>query len=107
MIPRQCWDDIWVYHIVFEVLCVIGLLVRKERFYLEPHFSTLLMKNQEILMFNSGSVIIMALCKMHFEERTLVQVWMDMNPSLMMMKRVLLRVTTTGRDIKDLHIPLR
>ena len=39
------------------------------------------------------------------EARTLVLFWMDMNPSLVMMKRVFLRVTPTSMDIKDLHIP--
>ena len=46
------------------------------------------MKNQEILMFKGGSVIIMALQKMHLESSTLVLVWMDMTPSLMMMNMV-------------------
>ena len=45
------------------MLYVIGFLVRKERFYLEPQFSTLLLKNQEILMFKSGSVVIMTFWK--------------------------------------------
>ena len=61
MIPIQCWDDGYVYHIGFEVIYVIGLLFRKEKFYLKPQFSTLLLKNQEILMFKSGSVITMVL----------------------------------------------
>ena len=89
------------------MLYVIGFLVRKERFYLKPHFSTLLMKKQEILVFKSGSVIIIALWRMHLEERTLLLVCMDMTPSLMMMKRLLLRVVPTMRDIKDLQIPPR
>ena len=75
-------------------------------FYLEPQLSTLLMKNQEFLVFKSGSVIIMALWKMHLEARTLVLVWMDMTPSFMMMNRVLLRVTPAGGGTKDLQIPL-
>ena len=77
-----------MYHIVLEVLYVIGLSVRKERFYLEPKFSTLLLKNQEILMFKSGFVIIIGIWKMYLEARTSVLVWMDMTPSLIMMKRV-------------------
>ena len=85
-----------MYHIGLEVLYVIGFLVIKERFYLEPQFSTLLLKNQEILMFKSGSVISMAIWKMHLEARTLVLVWMDMTPSFVMMNRVLLRVTPAG-----------
>ena len=52
-----------------------------------------------------GSVIIMALWKMHLEARTLVLVWMYMTPSLMMTKRVFI-MTPTRRDIKDLQIPL-
>ena len=59
-------------HIGLEVLYVIGLVVRKERFYIEPKFSTLLLKNQDILMFKNGSVIIMALCKMYVGLMTLV-----------------------------------
>ena len=39
-------------------------------------------------MFKIRSVIIMDLWKMHLEARTLLLVWMDMNCSLMMMKRV-------------------
>ena len=81
--------------------------MRKEIFYLEPQFITLLLNNQEIMMFRSGSVIIMDLWKMYLEARTLVLVWMDMTPSLMMMKRLFLRVTPTSSDIKDLHIPVR
>ena len=96
-----------MYHIVLEALYVIVLLVRKERFYLGPQFRNLLLKNQEILMFNSGSVIIIALWNMHLEARTLVLVCMDITPSLMIMNRVLLRVTPTRREIKDLQIPLR
>ena len=76
-------------------------------FYLKPQFSTLMLNNQEILMLKIGYVIIMALWKMHLETRTLVLVWMDMNNSLMIMKRVLLSVTPTRRDIKDLYILLR
>ena len=57
MILSKCWDDGYGYHIGLEVMYVIGLLVRKERFYLEPKFSTLHMKNQDIMMFKSGSVI--------------------------------------------------
>ena len=86
---------------------VIGLLVRKERFYLEPQFIPLLLKNQEILMFKSGSVIIMAIWKMHLEASNLVLVCMDMTPSLMMSRRVFIRVNPTSRDIKDPQIPLR
>ena len=78
-----------MYHIGLELIYVIGLLVINERFYLKPQFITLLLKNQEILMFKSGSVIIMALWKMHLEARALVLVWMDMNPPLMIMKRLL------------------
>ena len=63
------------------MIYIIGLVVRKERFYLEPKLITLLPKNQEILMIKSGSVIIMALWKMHLEARTLVLVCMDMTPS--------------------------
>ena len=85
---------------------VIGFLVRKERFYLKPQFRTLLLNNQEILMFKSGSVIIMALWKMHLEARTLVPVWMNITLLLMIMNRVLLRVTPKMSYIKDLHIPL-
>ena len=96
-----------MYHIGLEVLSVIVLLVGKEFFYLEPQLSTLLLNNQEILMFKSGSVIIMALCEIHLEARNLVIVWININPSLMMIKRVLLRLTPTRRDIKDLQIPLR
>ena len=58
-------------------------------------------------MFNSGSVIIMALRKMHLEESNLVLFWVYMTLSLIMIKRVLQRVTPTRRDIKYLHIPLR
>ena len=76
-------------------------------FYLEPQHITLMLKNQEIIMFNSGYVIIMDLWKMQFEARNLVLVWMDMNTSLMTMKRVLLRVVPTRRDIKELQITLR
>ena len=96
-----------MYHIGVEVLYVIGCLVRKESFYLETQFSTLLLNNQEILMLNSGFVIIVALWKMHLEACTLVLVWMDMTPLLMMMNRVSLRVTPTRGDIKDLQIPQR
>ena len=95
-----------MYHIGLEVICVIGFLVRKEMFYLEPKFSTLLLKNQDILVFKSRSVIIMALRNMHLEAKTLVLVCMDMTNSLMMMKRVLLQVTPTRRDIKELQILL-
>ena len=83
------------------------IISEKERFYLEPQFSTLLLKNQDILMFKSGSVIIMDIWKMHLEAKTLVLVWMDTTPSLIMMKRVLLRVNPTMRDIKDIQISLR
>ena len=89
------------------MIYVIGLIVRKESFYLEPQFSTLLLNNQDIPMFKSWSVIIMALWKMYLEARTLVLVGMDMTPSLMIMKRVLLRVTPVRMDIKDLQITLR
>ena len=44
---------------------------------------------------------------MKLEVRTLVLVFMDMTPSLMMMKRFLIRVTPTRGDIKELQIPLR
>ena len=81
--------------------------MRKERFYIEPKFSTLILKNQEILIFKSGSVIIMALWKMYLEARTVLLVCMDMTPSLMIMKRVFLRGDQMMRDIKDLQIPLR
>ena len=53
-------------------------------------------------MFKSGSVIIMALWKMYLEARTLVIVWIDVTPSLMILKRVLLRMNPMMRDIKDL-----
>ena len=96
-----------MYHIGLEVLYVIGFLVRKERFYLGPQFSNLLLKNQYILMFRSGSVMIMDLWKMKLEARDLVLVWIDTNPSLIIIKRVLIRVTPTRRDIKDLQITLR
>ena len=95
-----------MYHIGLELFYVIVFLVIKERFYLKLQFSTLLLKNQDILMFKSGYVIIMDLWKLHLEARTMVLVWMDMNPSLMMMERVLLRVNPSRRDIKDLQIPL-
>ena len=49
----------------------------------------------------------MALWKMHLEARTLVLVWVDVNPSLMMMESLFLRMTPMRRDIKDLQIPLR
>ena len=58
-------------------------------------------------MFKSGSVIIMALCKMYLEANTLVLVCMDMTPLLIMMKGLLLIITQMRRDIKDLYIPLR
>ena len=86
------------------MIYVIGLLSRKKIFYLKPQFGTLLLKNQEILVFKSESVIIMALWKMHLEARTLVLVWMYMAPLIMMIKRVLLRVTPTRRDIKYLQV---
>ena len=70
-----------MYHIGLEVLYVIVFLVIKERFYLEPHFSTLLLKNQEILMFKIGSVIIVDLWKMHLEERDLILFCIDVTPS--------------------------
>ena len=85
----------------------VGFLVRKEIFYLKPQFSTLLLRNLDIMIFKSGSVIIMDLWKMYLEARTLVLVWMDMTLSLMIMKRVFLRVTPMRRDIKNLQIPLR
>ena len=78
MIPRQYLYDGYVYHIGLEVLYVIVLLVRKESFYLGPQLITLLQNNQEILMFKSGSVIIMTLWNMHLEASNLVLVWMDM-----------------------------
>ena len=53
MISIQCREDGWVYHKGLEVLYVIEILVRKEMFYLKPQFSTLLLNNQEILMFKS------------------------------------------------------
>ena len=96
-----------MYHIGLEILYVVGFVVRKERFYLKPQFLTLLLKNQEILVFNSGSVIIMALWKMHLEASNLLLVWIDMNPSLMRMKRLFIKVTPARRDIKDLQVPLR
>ena len=80
MIPIQCWYDGCVYQIGFEVLYVIGLLVIKERLYLEPQFIALLLKNQYILMFKSGSVIIMAILKIYLEASNLVLVWVDINP---------------------------
>ena len=83
------------------------ILSEKGNFYLEPQFSTLLMKNQDILMFKSGSVIIVDVWKMYLVASSLVIVWIDMTPLLIMMRRVLLRVTLTRRDIKDLHISLR
>ena len=95
-----------MYYIGLEVIYVIGFLVRKERFYIESKLITLLMNNQEILMLKSGSVIIMALWKMHLEARTLVLVWMDINPSRIIMMRVFIRGTPTTRDIKDLQITL-
>ena len=58
-------------------------------------------------MFKSRSVIIMALWNMYLEASNLVLVLMDMTPSLMMIKRVLIRVTPMRRDIKDFHITLR
>ena len=96
-----------MYHIGLEVLYVLGLLVRKERFYIKPNFITLLLNNQDILLFNSVSVMIMALWKMHLEVRTLLLVCMIMTHKLMMMKWLLLRVASTRRDIKDLQISLR
>ena len=81
MIPIQSLYNGYVYHIGLEVLYVIGLLVRKESFYLGPQLITLLLNNQEILMFKRGSVIIMNLWKMHLEASNLVLVWMDMTPS--------------------------
>ena len=89
------------------VAMILTYISDKGNFYLEPRFSTLLLNNQEILVFNSGSVIIMSLCKMYLEERTLELFWMDMNPSLMKTRRVFLRVTPVRRDIKDLQITLR
>ena len=59
------------------MLYVIVLLIRKESFYLKPQFRKLTRNNQEILMFKSGSMIIMDLWKMYLEERTLVLVCMD------------------------------
>ena len=53
MTSRQCWDYGYGYHIGLEVIYVIELLVRKERFYIRPHFRTLLLRNQEILIFKS------------------------------------------------------
>ena len=88
------------------MLYVIGLLVRKEIFYLKTPFSTLLPNNQDIPMFKSVSMIIMYLCKIYLEAGTLVLVWRDMNTLLMMTNRVFLRVTPIRRDIKDLQIPL-
>ena len=88
------------------MLYVIVLLVRKEKFYLKSQFITLLMKNQEILMFKSRSVIIVVLWKMYSEASNLVLVCMDMTPSLMETKRIFLRVTSMKRDIKDLQILL-
>ena len=96
-----------MHHTGLEVLYIIGFLVIKEMFYLEPQFRTLLMKNQDIMTFNSGSVIIMDIWKIHLEARTFVLVCMDMTNSLMTTKRLLLRVTPTRRDINDLKIPLR
>ena len=69
-----------VSHRVGSALCY-WILSEKEKVYLQPQFITLMMKNQEILVFKSGSVIIMALWKMHLEARNLVLVWIDMNPS--------------------------
>ena len=95
-----------VSHRIGSAICYL-ILIEKGKVLSWTTVSTLLLKNQEILMFKSGSVIIMALCKMHLEARSLVLVWMDMNPSPMMMMRVLIRLTPTMRDIKDLQIPLR
>ena len=58
-------------------------------------------------MFKSGSAIIMALWKMHLEARTLVIFRMDVNLSLMMTRKLMLRVTPNMRDVKDLQITLR
>ena len=85
---------------------VIEISVRKEMFYLQPQFRTLLLKNQEIVMFNRGSTIIIDIYKMYLEASTLVTFWMDMTPSLIMIKRGLLRATPMKRDTKDLHITI-
>ena len=86
---------------------VTGFTVIKVKFYHAPPFSTLILTNQLILTFKNGSVVIMALCKPHLEVRSLVLVWVDMTPPLMMMKRLLKKVTIIRRNNKDLHIPLR
>ena len=80
---------------------VTGLSVRKVRFYHAPPLSTLLMTNQGILTFKNGSMIKMASWKSHLEVRNLVLVWMDMSYSLMMMKRLLQRVTLMRSNTKD------
>ena len=88
------------------MLYFLTFLVRKKIFHLESQLSTLLLMNQYILMFKSGSVIIMSLWKIYLEARTLVLVCVEITPSLNIMKRVLLMDTPTRRDTKDLHISL-
>ena len=95
-----------VSHRVVSALCYC-ILSEKVILYLEPQARTLLLKNQEILMFKIVSAIIMALWKIYLEVNTLVIVWMDITPSLLMIKGILIRVTPMRMDIKDLHIPMR
>ena len=58
------------------------------------------MINQGILRFKNVSVITMAHWKPHLEVRYLEIVWMDINPSLIMMNRVLKMVTLSSSNTK-------
>ena len=80
-----------------EVLYVIGFLVRIDYFF-RPQFSTLLLKNQEILMLKSWSMIIKALWKIYLEVRTLVLACMDMTHSLMMMNSDIVQASLRNKS---------
>ena len=77
-----------VSHRVGIALCY-WILSDKGNFYHAPPFRILIITNQGILTFINGSLINMAHWKPHLEVKTLEIVCMDMNPSLMMVKRVL------------------
>ena len=74
--------------------------MKEGRSYHSSSFRIILLTNQGILMFKNGYVITVDRWDLNLEVRTLELVWMDMTPSLTMMKRVLKRGTLMSRNIK-------
>ena len=107
MIPKQCWYDGQGYHIMLVVYYFTGLLAINGIFYLTPPFSNLFLTNQGILTFKNRSIFTKAHQKPHLELIALLLVWITFTPSLVMMKRLMQRVTQMGINTKYYHITLR